>query len=197
MKEKIICWVGAVLLAILSVLTVVFFTDDLLLSVSILAYYPICLVMLIGVDFKLKPYEWLLFAASMLVISIILVCNVSVLYTLIPLTVACILMIIIRICKKEKFGRLFLMLLIEILCGFFVSSVGIIYKESNIIESLDYKQEVINDLQVGNEHFDLVKFESSDVRYTIDKGKTDLLRKTDTVYVKTYEGHIHRIKRKP
>lgn len=194
MRAKIICLVGAVLLAIFSVLTVVLFADDLAFSLGVLAYYMLCLAFLIRVDFKFKPYEWLMFFTGIFVISMMLIYNVLVLYTLIPLTVVLLIMLIIRICQKKSFGRIILMIIVEILCGVFIIAVDVVYEQEKAIEEVCFQQKIVSDVCEYSEGA-LIKFENSDIRYKIDTEKGNLLQTGDTVYVKIYNGDIHRIKR--
>ena len=195
MKEKIAYWIVTAVLAILSALAIVFLVEDIFFSTGVLLYYILCLCMVVGVNFKLKPYEWMMFSLSMLCIILMLAYNLHLLYTLIPLTLAFIIMLIIRICKKEKFGRIVLMIVLEVLCGILVFAFGSLYKDAKIIENMPYKQEVVSEIYDTHKEFDLIKFEDSDELFNIHNDQTKLLRNGDTVSVKIFNGIVHSIKR--
>ena len=195
MKEKITYWIGTALFAFLSVVTIVFFVDDIVLSVGVIGYYLMCLCLLIGAKFKLKPYEWLIFSIGMFTISIALMYNLHLLYSIIPLSLAFIIMLIIRIRKKENFERIILMFILEVLCGILVIAFGAIYQEAKLVENMPYKQEIVANIRVSNPNTSIITFEGSDKKFNISNDKAKLLRTGDTVYVKINNTVLHCIER--
>ena len=193
--KKIISWIGVVLFTIASVLMLIFVIEDLILSVGVMLYYLVCLIMLIGVNFRFKPYEWLLFSIGMFAISAILALKLHLCWCIVPLFVVFVIMIIIRYYKKQNYQRIILMLIVEILCGFIVTAIGLVYKDIKIIENIEYEQKVVKAVHRTTKDFDLIEFEGTNQAYTINKQQINLLRQGDTVYVKIYNGGAFHSKR--
>ncbi|MBQ8869996.1 MAG: hypothetical protein IJ019_01310 [Alphaproteobacteria bacterium] len=193
--KKIIYWIGAILFVLASILILILFSEDLVLSVGVILYHLVSLTMLIGVDFKFKPYEWLMLSIGIFSISLMLVFNLQLFWCIVPILIIFTIMIIIRYCKKDDFGRMILMLFIEILCGILVVALGFSYKTAKAIENMEYEQNVVKSIHNTQKDFNSIEFENLNQIYTIDKQKSNLLRQGDTVYVKIYDGNVVYIKR--
>ena len=104
-------------------------------------------------------YEWLLFSIGMFAISVILALKLHLCWCIVPLFVVFVIMIIIRYYKKQNYQRIILMLIVEILCGFIVTAIGLVYKDIKIIENIEYEQKVVKAVHRTTKDFDLIEFE--------------------------------------
>ena len=189
-KKNIIYWIGSIVFTILSVLMVVFLSQNAAFSVIMLTYMVLPAGMLIGVDCGIKPHEWLMYSVALFATSVMMVYEVNVLWYSVPILTVFLLMIVVRIFKKEKIGRILLAIVVQILCSILILGMATMYSYAKIMENKPYKQEIVK--QVDNSS---VVFESSNTTYYLSPEKASLIKQGDTVYVKVYENSINEIKR--
>ena len=194
MKEKLLYWIGAALLALSAVVLAFVFTDWQIAVCAIsCCVAPLALFTLVACCFR--PYEYLLYAAGVLSSVLLLLMECCHLFICLPMLVVIIILIINKRHQKSNVIKLILVLVIQLMFNFLLMLAIDIHDLAKKLENTPYRTEIISNIEDYSQTYKLIMFEDLNCSCTLNAGCADLLKPGDSVQVKILNNHIYDIKR--
>lgn len=194
MKEKLLFGAGAVIFALSAVVLAFVFTIWQTAFCATCCFGIPLAIIAMGC-FKVKPYEYFLYAAGFFVSIILLLTVGNSLWLCLPLFMVILWLIICRKRKKENTIGLVMILIMQFVLSLLLMFSISIFNTIEMLEDTPYTKQTISNIEKYSQTHYLINFESSADTYQLESNKAELLKEGDTVQVKILGKQLYFLKR--